>query len=124
MEILNENRFACRVTNNAIFALAAGLYLSPMQIIIASYANEEVRPPVLLPDAQNCTRNLPVGRLLPRSYDRAHLYALLPTLGNVNETDALATRFSLVEYFLISPRFLEAAEYKRDRPIYKKRSLS
>jgi len=66
MEILNENRFACRVTNNAIFALATSLCLSPMQIIIVLYANEKVYPPVLLPDLQNCTRNLPVDQLLPR----------------------------------------------------------
>lgn len=32
---------------------------------------------------------------------------------NINGTDVLATRFSLVEHLLISPRFLEAAEYKR-----------
>lgn len=46
MEILNESRFACRVTNNAIFAPATSLYLSPTQIIIARYANAaRDRPP-------------------------------------------------------------------------------
>lgn len=50
------------------------------------------------------------------------LCAFLPMLGNVNEADALATRFSLVEsYFLIFPRFLEV-KYKRDSP-YKKRFI-
>lgn len=53
---------------------------------------------------------------------RARLCALLQTLGNVNEVDALATRFLLVKYFLIFPRFLEAVKYKRDRNI--RRDLS
>src|SRR5580765_6434404 len=42
MEILNEDRFTCRATNNAIFALAMSLYLSSTQIIIAATRNEEM----------------------------------------------------------------------------------
>lgn len=71
--------------------LATSLYLSPMQIIIACYTNEEERPPVLLLDPQNCMRNLPVGQISlsfrPRTpvciYGRSQR-------DNINETDALA----------------------------------
>jgi len=77
------------------FRTGHGLYLSPMQIIIACYTNEEERPPVLLPDPQNCTRNLPVGQisLSFRPHTPVCTYADVANAicDNINETDALAS---------------------------------
>lgn len=115
MEILNEDRFTCRATNNAIFALAMSLYLSSTQIIIAALREtKRCISDCFIAGSAKCTSNLLISR--SRYADRhrhthasMHIFADAATLYSDNikreKTDIFAITFSLVECLLISPRF-------------------
>lgn len=117
MEILNENRFTCRVTNNAIFALTVSLYLSSTQIIIAATRNEEMYIRLFYCQirkmyAQSTCRSASIS-LCPPTFIYVYFCGCSNVLysDNIQKTDIFSRLHSrqCLECLLISSRFLKAA---------------